>query len=144
MRKADPDPFSVEVTLRVRYAETDQMGWAHHAHYFVWFEVGRTTFCRRKGFTYAELEREADTYLPVLQAACRYRQGLRYDEEFVVRTWLKEFKKRTLRFSYRLVHPSGSPLYAERETTHLVIDRTGRPRSFPEPYRQMILKGTGG
>jgi acyl-CoA thioester hydrolase len=62
-----------ESRLRVRYAETDQMGYAYYANYFVWFEVGRTDFCRARGFTYADLERETGTFLPVIEADCRYR-----------------------------------------------------------------------
>ena len=66
-------------TFRVRYAETDQMGVAHHSNYFVWFEAGRSDYCRDLGVPYPEWERHG-VFLPVVEARCRYKSPLRYDE----------------------------------------------------------------
>src|SRR5687768_11605440 len=97
--------------LRVRYAETDQMGVAYYANYFIWFEVGRAEFCRQRGFSYEQMERETDSFLVVASAQCRYRSPLRYDCEFLVRTRLKEFRKRTLTFSYQLIDSKNTTIY---------------------------------
>src|SRR5205814_401214 len=79
--------------LRVRYAETDQMGVAHHAAYFVWFELARTEFCRSRGIDYAAMEAEG-LFLPVVEAKCRYRQGAKYDDELLITATIVEVTKR--------------------------------------------------
>ena len=132
-----PNAF-IECRQRVRYAETDQMGVAYHSHYLVWFEVGRSEFCRRHGFSYQEMEHRADRLLVVAQVSCRYLIPLRYDCEFLIRTMLQELKRRTLTFRYELMDPDGHILHAEGETIHVVTDREGRPRSLPEKYRKLL------
>lgn len=127
--------------LRVRYAETDQMGIAYYANYFVWFEVGRAEFCRQRGFSYKQMEGETESFLVVAEAYCRYHAPLRYDSDFVVRTCLKQFRKRTITFSYKLLAPAGPPTYAEGHTVHVVTDRSGRPKTFPDKYRELLTNG---
>ena len=124
----------VDQQVRVRYAETDQMGIAYYANYLVWFEVGRAEFCRRRGFSYAELERRSQRFLTVAEARCRYRVPLRYDTLFVVRTRLTELRRRVITFGYQLIDIDGQTLFAEGETKHVVTDPQGRPRKFPQPY----------
>lgn len=125
--------------LRVRYAETDQMGVAYYANYLIWFEVGRAEFCRSLGFSYEELERETESYLVVAEAHCRYRRPLRYDMPFCVRTLLRELRKRTLTFGYQILDTAGRTLYADGLTVHVVTGPGGRPRSLPEKYRRYLL-----
>jgi len=115
------------------------MGVVYYANYLVYFEVGRTEFCRRRGIAYAKLEEETGCYLIVAEARCRYRRPLRYDQEVIVRTYLQEMRKRTLTFRYELIEASSGVLCAEGETVHVVTDRQGRPRSFPEQYRRILL-----
>jgi YbgC/YbaW family acyl-CoA thioester hydrolase len=79
----------VETEERVRYSETDQMGVAHNKSYFEWFEIGRTEFCRKKGIPYKEIEAQG-FYLVVVEAFCRYRKPLRYDQRFTIRVTLRE------------------------------------------------------
>jgi acyl-CoA thioester hydrolase len=129
-----------ESRLRVRYAETDQMGYAYYANYFVWFEVGRTDFCRARGFTYADLERETGTFLPVIEADCRYRRPLRYDEALTVRTWVAEFRSRGMTFRYQVLNQAGR-IVAEGHTRHVFVGAKGRPRSFPESHRRFFEGG---
>ena len=124
--------------LRVRYAETDQMGVAYHANHLVWFEVGRTEYCRQMGFTYEAMEREADSYMVVVEAFCRYRKPLRYDQEFIVRTRVGELKRRSMTFLYQILDEKGRTLLAEGETRHIVTDRKGRPRPFPQEYKHYL------
>jgi len=139
--KAEPEGIGphCDFPIRVRYAETDQMGVAYYANYFVWFEVGRAEFCRRRGFSYESMERETDSFLAVVDAHCRYRAPLRYDCEFIVRTRLKAFHNRTVTFSYQLLEPETNRVYAEGETMHVITGSDGRPKLFPEQYRKFFV-----
>ena len=85
----------VDCEIRVRYAETDQMGIAYYANYLVWFEVGRSEFCRKREFCYADLE-ALGYRLVVTDVHCRYRNAARYDEAIMVRTWLKRMNRRMI------------------------------------------------
>jgi acyl-CoA thioester hydrolase len=125
-------------TLRVRYAETDQMGVVYYANYLVWFEVGRADLCRKLGFAYREMEREDGLYLIVAEARCRYKAPAHYDDEIEVRTRLRELRKRVLIFTYEVYRQPDEELLAEGETVHVITDRHGRPRALPEKYREIF------
>ena len=125
-------------TLRVRYAETDQMGVVYYANYLVWFEIGRTDLCRHFGFTYREMEREDGLYLMVAETRCRYKAPAHYDEEIVIRTRMRSVRKRVLVFAYEVYRTADEVLLAEGETVHVVTDREGRPRVLPEKYRALF------
>ena len=127
-----------DARLRVRYAETDQMGVVYYANYLVWFEVGRAEFCRRCGFSYEEMERSAGCYLVVAEASCRYLSPLRYDQEFLVRTRLTELRSRILSFGYELRHPTEERVFARGMTRHVPTGLDGRPRTLPEEYRKLL------
>jgi acyl-CoA thioester hydrolase len=88
-----------ETTVRVRYAETDQMGVVYYANFFVWFEIGRVELLRQLGFAYKEMEREDDSYIVVAGAECRYLRPARYDDLLRIRTRIAEARSRTLRFA---------------------------------------------
>ena len=97
---APDDVFGVwhETLLRVRYAETDKMGIVYYANYLVWFEIGRTDYCRARGFSYRDMEQSEDAFLVVAEAYCRYKAPAYYDDELIVRTHITELRKRSLRF----------------------------------------------
>ena len=82
-------PVVSETRMRVRYAETDQMGVVYHANYFVWFEVGRVELLRQLGFSYRDMEQNDGCGIAVVDARCRYKAPARYDDEVIVRTHLK-------------------------------------------------------
>jgi acyl-CoA thioester hydrolase len=125
--------------IRVRYAETDQMGVVHHSVYPVWFEAARTAFSRAVGFPYAEWER-LGVLLMVSDVSCRYRRPARYDDEVVVGVRVAEAVSRRVVFAYRVEGPGGE-LLAEGVTRHLVVDRTtGRPMVLPEAFRTALLR----
>jgi len=126
---------AVDCETRVRYAETDQMGVAYYANYFIWFEVGRSEFCRRRGFSYADLE-ALGYQLVVTDAQCRYRSSARYDEEITVRTRLKGVNRRMVTFGYQILRRGGDKeeVVAEGETRHLGLDSQGKPRSLPKEF----------
>jgi acyl-CoA thioester hydrolase len=123
-----------EVRLRVRYAETDQMGVVYHANYFVWFEVGRVELLRQLGFSYRDMEQNDGCFIAVVDARCRYKAPARYDDEIVVRTYLKNVRESLVHFGYELLRAADDVLLAEGETTHIVTDSEMKVRTIPEKY----------
>ena len=123
-----------ETRIRVRYAETDQMGVVYHANYFIWFEVGRVELLRQFGFSYKDMEREDDCFIAVVDARCRYKAPVHYDDQVVVRTYLKHVREKVIRFGYELRRAETGELLAEGETTHIVTDANLNKRPLPEKY----------
>jgi acyl-CoA thioester hydrolase len=124
------------VTLRVRYAETDQMGVVYHSNYFIWFEMGRVEFLRQLGFEYKQMEVDDDCHLPVVDANCRYKVPARYDELLAVETRVIAVRSSVIKFAYRLLRDG--QLLAEAETTHVVVDGQMKKRILPEKYFAVI------
>jgi acyl-CoA thioester hydrolase len=130
---------SLPVTLRVRYAETDQMGVAHHAAYPVWFEVARSALSHAVGLPYTEWEKRG-VFLVVGELSCRYRRPAHYDDEVTIWVRVKEAASRRVVFAYRVEGSEGT-LLAEGETTHVPVSRaTGRSRALPEELRSSLLR----
>jgi acyl-CoA thioester hydrolase len=123
-----------ETRLRVRYAETDQMGVVYHSNHLIWFEVGRVELLREMGFSYRDMERDEGLFIAVAEVQCRYRAPVYYDEEVVVRTRLKAVRKSVVVFSYELVRAENRILLAEGETTHVVTDATMNVAALPDKY----------
>ena len=123
--------------VRVRYAETDQMGVVYYANYFVWFEVGRADLLRHAGWSYREMETDG-IVLPVIEAHCAYRQSARYDDELEVRTSGALLSPIRLEFAYEVVRPSDAALIAEGRTMHASLDRDGRARRLPARIRDLF------
>ena len=128
-----------ETTIRVRYAETDQMGVVYYANFFVWFEIGRVELLRQMGLQYKEMETQDDSYIVVAEAHCRYLKPARYDDVLRIRTRVAESRSRTIRFAYEVLNDATAELLATGETTHVVCDRSGRPRTLPAKYRQIFM-----
>lgn len=132
-----------EVKIRVRYAETDQMGVVYHANYFVWFEVGRVEFLRQLGFSYREMEQNDGCCIAVVDARCRYKAPARYDDEVLVRTHLRNVRESLVHFGYELVRVSDGTLLAEGETTHIVVDLQMKVRAIPEKFMKAFQAAIG-
>jgi acyl-CoA thioester hydrolase len=124
-----------EARVRVRYAETDQMGVVYHANYLVWFEVGRVEFIRQTGLDYATMEREG-ALIAVVEARARYKSPARYDDELLIRTTLVSFRGPIVRFRYAVVRAADEVLLCEGETTHIVVGRDMKKRELPEKYAE--------
>lgn len=128
------------ITLRVRYAETDQMGVVYHSNYFIWFEMGRVELLRQLGFEYKQMEIEDDCHLPVVEAACRYKAPARYDELLMVETRILAVRSSVVKFAYKLLRANAEKadaapqLLAEGETTHVVVDGDMKKSVLPEKY----------
>jgi acyl-CoA thioester hydrolase len=127
-----------QTEIRVRYAETDQMGIAHHSNYPIWFETGRSDLCRAKGFSYTEMEEDGNALLVVAEVYCRYKAPALYDELLTIRTRVSEVRSRSIRFSYEVYRASDDIVLAEGETLHVVTDRDKKVRTLPELYRQLL------
>jgi acyl-CoA thioester hydrolase len=138
------------VSIRVRYAETDQMGVVYYANYFVWFEVGRVELMRSLGFDYREIEEQAQCFLPVVEANCRYKAPARYDDLLTLETRVLNQRTSMIRFGYRLLREMPSPtdeqvpvLLAEGETVHVVVDRAMQKTALPERFAAALRRMTG-
>ena len=128
------NPTVNETRIRVRYAETDQMGVVYHSNHFIWFEVGRVELLRQMGFSYRDMESKDNRFIAVAEATCRYRAPVRYDEEVLVRTRLKSARESVIHFGYELVRLSDGTLLAEGETTHIVTDAQMKIAVLPDKY----------
>ncbi|HEY2150229.1 MAG TPA: thioesterase family protein [Vicinamibacterales bacterium] len=123
--------------IRVRYAETDNMGVVYYANYFVWFEVGRTDLLRTTGWSYREME--ADGFaLPVIDAHCAYRESAKYDDDIEIRTTGTMLSPVRLQFTYEVVRSSDVMILATGSTEHASLDRTGRPCRLPDRVRALL------
>ncbi|HEV2397084.1 MAG TPA: thioesterase family protein [Candidatus Sulfotelmatobacter sp.] len=136
-------PAVNETRLRVRYAETDQMGVVYHSNHLIWFEVGRVELMRQMGFSYRDMEREEGRFIAVAEAKCRYRAPVYYDEEVIVRTWLKTVRESVIIFSYELARAESGALLAEGETTHIVTDSKMKVAALPDKYLSAFRAATG-
>jgi acyl-CoA thioester hydrolase len=130
-------PASSISRVRVRYAETDQMGVVYYANYFVWFEVGRTDLLREAGWNYRDMETEGFG-LPVIEAHCTYRQSAKYDDEIEVRTTGEMLSPVRVKFSYEVVRAADAATLATGTTVHATLGRDGRPRRLPERVRVVL------
>ena len=125
-----------EAHVRVRYAETDQMGVVYHANYLVWFEIGRVELIRQMGLDYSRLEAEEGCLIAVVEATARYKAPARYDEELAVRTRISGVRGSMVRFRYQIVRLSDERLLCEGETVHVVVGRDMKRKALPERYLQ--------
>jgi len=142
-QSANHRPIVSETRLRVRYAETDQMGVVYHANHFIWFEVGRVELLRQLGFSYKDMEQQDNCFIAVVDARCRYKAPARYDDEIVVKTWLKNIRESIIHFGYELLRAEDGSLLAEGETTHIVADSQMRKTALPEKYMKAFREAVG-
>jgi len=139
----------VTTELRVRYAETDQMGVVYYANFFVWFEIGRVELLRSFGSSYRQLETEYDCMIPVIDARCRYRAPARYDDEIQIETWPALVRESVIKFAYQVwrkaLEGEERKLLAEGETVHVICDPQMNRKHLPEQYmtalRSMVAGG---
>jgi acyl-CoA thioester hydrolase len=123
--------------LRVRYAETDQMGVAWHGNYFAWFEVGRTDLLRERGMSYRELEQQ-DLYLPVIEARAAYARPARYDDALLIETRIASHSGARVAFEYEVRREADEAPLATGFTAHAAVDGRGKPRRLPAELRRLL------
>ncbi len=127
-------PYVGEARVRVRYAETDQMGVVYHSNYVIWFEVGRVELLRQIGFTYREMEKQDQCHIAVVDLKVRYKAPALYDDELIVRTHLKNVRSWMLHFGYEVIRASDETVLAEGETTHIVVGNDLQRKNLPDKY----------
>lgn len=136
--QAETNPQDVRRTrVRVRYAETDQMGFAYYGNYLTWFEVARVEWLRQGGWTYRDMEQEG-TSLPVIEAHCEYHRPARYDEEIEIATVGTLLTRVRVRFDYEVTSMGQGTLTATGYTVHAAVDREGKPRRLPGRVMDML------
>ena len=128
----------VTAQVRVRYAETDQMGIVYYANYLVWFEIGRVELLRSLGLAYSQMEIEDRCILPVVEANCRYRAPARYDDEILIEARPALMRSSVIKFVYRILRKNTDgtepTLLAEGETVHVVCDEQLVKKHMPGRY----------
>ncbi len=132
-----------EARVRVRYAETDQMGVVYHANYLVWFEVGRVEFIRQIGLDYKRMEQDEGALIAVIEAKARYKAPARYDDELAVRTRLNGVRGGIVRFGYEVVRLADAVVLCEGETVHMVVGRDMKRRGMPARYAEVFGRVLG-
>jgi acyl-CoA thioester hydrolase len=135
-------PRAVEHRIRVRYSETDRMGIVYHANYIVWFEIGRTEFCRAAGLPYRAMEEEGILIL-VTGVDCKFRRSARYDDDVTITTRMGEIGSRGLSFFYEIRKTDGGELLAQGSTRHLFADTQNRPIRIPDHVRRIFRAFVG-
>jgi acyl-CoA thioester hydrolase len=131
--------MSISTEVRVRYAETDQMGIVYYANYLVWFEIGRVELLRSLGLAYSQLEKDHQCILPVVAASCRYRSPARYDDRIVIETRPSLLRSSVIKFAYRILREAAHEgeertLLAEGETAHVVCDDQLNKKPLPPEH----------
>ncbi len=127
-----------ETEIRVRYAETDKMGIVHHSNYLIWFEFARSEFCRSRGFSYLDMERD-DALMLVAESYCRYKAPAFYEDILIIRASISKVRSRSIQFIYEVHRPSDNTLIAEGETLHVVTDSQKKVKSLPAIYKEKLL-----
>src|SRR5579863_10182031 len=121
-----------DTRIRVRYAETDQMGVVYYANYLVWMEVGRVEYCKARGFRYRDMELDDGIFLAVAEATCRYSSPARFDEEVIIRTWIDQAGTRMVWFGYEMRLSADGRKLATGQTKHVYLDRDLKPCRLPD------------
>jgi acyl-CoA thioester hydrolase len=134
---------AVRSEVRVRYAETDQMGVVYHAQYLVWCDIGRTEYIRRLGVSYAELER-GGLRLAVAEAMLRFHAPARYDDIIHIDTRVERVQSRTLTFHYEILRAGPEPERLVTASTRMIaLDAHGRTRTLPPELIQLFRVRAG-
>src|ERR1700735_3349644 len=129
-------PFVAETRVRVRYAETDQMGVVYHSNYLIWFEVGRVECIRQLGLNYRQMEEEDGCGISVVDAHVRFRAPARYDDELVIETRLLAARGAVIKFGYSILRETDGVLLCEGETVHVCVGKNMKKRSLPPKYAE--------
>lgn len=129
--------FISETKLTVRYAETDQMGIVHHSCYPIWFEAGRTDFIRQMGMTYTEIE-NSGVLLPLIELGCSFKGFAKYEDEIIVKTWIKEHNGIRLTFHYEVCKNGYDEAITSGDTIHAWVNKSFKPVNLKK-YRPEIF-----
>ena len=126
------------ITRRVRYSDTDQMGFMHHSNYARYYEDARTALFRKLGLPYSEIEKEG-FLLPVVKMDAHFKQPLRYEEEFTVRTWLEKMPASTITFHYEIKNENNEVVHTAKVMLAFLSAKTGKACRPPQKLLNMLL-----
>jgi acyl-CoA thioester hydrolase len=124
------------VQIRVRYEETDQMGVVYYANYLVWFEIARTEYFRARGIEYRKIEDEQKLYIPVIEASCRYRSPLKYDDLVTIVSKVTDMGNSRITFEYEV--RKDARVAATGMTKHAFVNSKGRPVPLPPNVKKAL------
>ena len=141
--QSTPSALVFEAQVRVRYAETDQMGVVYHSNYIIWFEVGRVEMLRQLGFTYRDMEKHDDIHIAVADVHCRFKSPALYDDLLTIRTRLVNVRGSILHFAYQIARAEDGKTLAEGESVHIVVDSRFQRLHLPQKYLLPFLKAAG-
>lgn len=129
--------YVCETRLTVRYAETDQMGIVHHSRYYPWFEVARTEFIKKSGMSYSEMEKMG-IWLPLVESSARYIDGLKYEDEVLIKTKLVKVSAAKCEFLYEVYRMTDGKLMTKGRTLHAFTGPDFKPfnlkKNFPKVW----------
>jgi len=128
-----------ETDIRIRYAETDQMGVTYYGSYLVWYEVARTEYFRSCGLDYTQMEANGQ-FLAVVNSHCNYLAPTRYDDLITVKTWVSSLGKTSMEFAYEVVLKDTETKVADGSTAHVFVDKSMKPIRIPEEIHQAFSK----
>ncbi len=126
-----------EERIRVRYGETDQMGHAYYANYLYWLEQARGAWCRARGWTYKQME-EQGYKIPVVEVHVEYKGEVQYDDLIIVRVWLGELRRASIKFQYEIVNTSTSAVTTKGYTWHVLMGSTRKAVTMPPSIREWL------
>lgn len=138
MEGSQPRHLVGQTRVRVRYAETDQMGVVYHANYLVWFEIGRVELMRERGLDYRRLEADHDCGIAVVEARVRYKAPARYDDQLIIETRVAKARGPIIHFAYRILREPDETLLCEGETIHIVVGGDMKRRNLPKKYADIL------
>ena len=127
-------------SVRVRYAETDQMGVVYYANYYIWMEIGRVEFVRSRGVNYNDLEQNEGLFLAVIESHCRYKGPARYDQEITIDTSIASANSRIVEFAYEMRIRGSDRVIAKGSTKHMWLNRDWRPADLPAKYIALLTE----
>jgi acyl-CoA thioester hydrolase len=125
------------VEIRLRYAETDQMGHVYNSHFLTYFEVARTEYLRKLGTAYRDME-AAGACLVVVEAHCRYLRPARYDDALAGTTWVDQLRPARIDFRHQVRRTGDGEPLAEGHIVLACVDRAGRPRRLPREVTEVV------
>ena len=132
-------PVITEERIRVRYGETDQMGHAYYANYLFWFEQARGAWCRERGWTYKQME-ELGYKIPVVEAHVEYKGEVLYDDLIIVKVWVSELRRASIRFDYEVINTSNDKVTTKGYTWHVLIGESRKAVTMPASIREWLTR----
>lgn len=128
-----------ETKITVRYVETDKMGVVHHSNYYVYFETARTEFITKCGMSYSDME-EIGIMLPLAESGCKYIQGAKYEDELIIKTWIKELTPVKIEFNYSIIREKDEKVIAKGHTLHAFVDNNFKIVNIKKKYPEILEK----